>query len=237
MPEILADERIQSSYAQLLKLDAILLGLALERLRPGRRVSVAETALTILHGASQLADTAPGFIDHFNLVSACEQLADLDLSDTWAPPHLAFAPKARPVDEPWSPPPAVDAVRGTPARLDGDGVVTILGLHRLEAAEEAVRAAPPGATVTAVLVTGDPDELAPLARLIVADLCTCLHQAFPPTAWPRLQVVHDETGTLAAAAGIPAVSNETESAIRIKSSRIIARAEGHGATHAAATAP
>ncbi|WP_274561704.1 TetR/AcrR family transcriptional regulator [Streptomyces spiramyceticus] len=250
MPEILAEERIQRPFAQLMKLDAILLGLALERLAPKglhppatppstppgrpRQVRVAEAALTTLYGAGQLSAAAPGFVDPFNVISACEQLADLDLGDVWPPPHLPYIPQARPADAPWSPPPAFDAVRGEPARLTDDGVVAVLGLHRLEAAEEAVRAARPGARVTAVLVTGDPDELTPLARLVVADLANCLRQAFPPSAWPRLQVVYDETGTLAAAAGVPAVSDGTEAAVRIEAARIVARADGRGACHAAA---
>ncbi|MBT2400494.1 TetR/AcrR family transcriptional regulator [Streptomyces sp. ISL-100] len=239
MSEVLSEERIRRPFAQLMKLDAILLGLALEELRPsnvppGRLVRTAEAVLTTLHGASQMADAAPGFIEPFNVVSACERLADLDLQDVWPPPHLPYIPQARPADEPWSPPPAVDAVRGEPARAAGDGVVAILGLHRLEAAEEAVRAAPPGATVTAVLVTGQPAELLPLARLTVAGLCGCLRQAFPPSAWPRLQVVYDASGALAQAAGVAAVSDGTEAAVRIEGGRIVARADGRGACHAAA---
>ncbi|MET8389813.1 TetR/AcrR family transcriptional regulator [Streptosporangium canum] len=241
MSEVIVDERTRRPFTQLMKLDAILLGLALERLRPpvtsaGRMVCVAEAALTTLHGASQMAAAAPGFIEPFNVVGICEQLADLDLGDVWQPPHIPYIPQARPADEPWFPPPAVDVIRGGPARLAGDGVVAILGLHRLEAAEEAVRAAVPGATVTAVLVTGDPGELAPLARLAIADLCNCLRQAFPPSAWPRLQVVYDESGTLAAAAGVPAVSDGTEVAVRVEAGRIVARADGRGACHAAASA-
>jgi len=238
MPEVLADERTRRPFAQLMKLDAILLGLALEGLHPakspGRRlVRVAEAALTTLHGASQMAAAAPGFIEIFNVVSACEQLADLDLADWWPPPPIV--PPTRPVDEPWSPPSALDTVRGRPARLTGDGVIAVLGLHRLSAAEEAVRAAPPGAAVTAVLATGAPTELASLARLAVADLCTCLHQAFPESAWPRLQIVCDESGALAEAAGVPAVSDATETAVRIEAGRIVVRADGFGACHAAAS--
>ncbi len=234
MPEVLAEERIRRPFAQLMKLDAILLGLALERLRPpGRMVRVAEAALTTLYGVSQMAAAAPGFIEPFNVVSVCAQLADLDLNDWWLLPH--FLTQAQPTDEPWSPPHLVDAVRGEPARLAGDGVVAILGLHRLEAAEEAVRAAPAGAEVTAVLVTSDPGELAPLARLAITDLCGCLRQAFPASAWPPLQVVYDESATLAAAAGVPAVSDGTEVAVRIEAGRIVSRADGRGACHAAAS--
>ncbi|HXV94409.1 MAG TPA: TetR/AcrR family transcriptional regulator [Pseudonocardia sp.] len=245
MPEVLADERTRRPFAQLMKLDALLLGLALERLDPGRPagsrlVGVAEAALTTLHGASGLSAAAPGFVEIFNVVSACGQLSGLELDDVWAPPHLPYVPRAQPADEPWNPPPATDAIRGGPARLAGDGagdgVVAVLGLHRLAAAEEAVRAAPAGAEVTAVLVTGDPGELAPLARLAVADLTRCLRRAFPPSAWPRLQVVHDERGALAAAAGVPAVSDGTEAAVRVSGGRIVARADGRGACHAAASA-
>lgn len=242
LPEILADERIRRPFTQLMKLDALLLALALEHLRPpeappgappGRLVRTAETVLTTLHGASQMAAAAPGFLEPFDVVSACEQLAGLALNDWWPPPPIV--PPTQPTNEPWSPPRAVDTVRGEPARLAGDGVVAILGLHRLAAAEEAVRAAPAGAAVTAVLVTSDPDEFAPLARLTIAELCGCLRQAFPHSAWPRLQVVCDESGTLAAAAGVPAVSDATEAAVRIEAGRIVARADGRGAGHAAAS--
>lgn len=233
LPEILADERLREPFAQLMKLDAILLGLALEHLQPAKRlVRTAETALTTLHGATQLGAAAPGFVEPFNVVSACEQLLDLDLGDVWT--GAPIVPPTRPADNPWQPPSAVDVVHAGPARLDGDGVVAILGLHRLSAAEEAVRAAPPDAQVTAVLVTGEPTELAPLARLVVADVTGRLRQAFPPAAWPSLQVVHDDTGRLAAAAGVTAVSDATETAVRVAGGRIVLRAEGFGACHAVA---
>jgi AcrR family transcriptional regulator len=241
MPEVLADERTRRPFAQLMKLDAILLGLALERLRSprrpvGRLVRVAEVALTTLHGASQMAAAAPGFVEPFDIVSACEQLADVDLGDEWQPPHLPHVPRARPADQPWSPRQAVDAISGEPGRLGGDGVVAVLGLHRLSAAEEAVRAAASGVEVTAILVSGAPDELMPLARLVIADFRACLRQAFPPAAWPSLRVVYDESGALAAASGVPAVSDATETALRIKEGRVVARADGFGACHAAASA-
>lgn len=240
IPEILADERTSRPFAGLTNLSAILLGLSLEHLNGRgtavRMVRAAEIALTTLHGASQLAAAAPGFGEPFAVVHACEQLADLDLGDVWQPSHLPHVPRARPADERWTPPAVTDALRGAPARLSGDGVVAILGLHRVAAVEEAVRAAPPGADVTAVLVTGTPEELGPLAHLAVTDLRGCLRAAVTSSAWPRLQIVHDESGTVAAAAGVPAVSDATESAVRIGAGRIVARADGYGACHAAASA-
>jgi AcrR family transcriptional regulator len=231
LPEVLADERTRVPFAQLMRLNALLFGLALEQVRPsGRQVRVAETVLTTLTGASQMAAAAPGFVEPFNIVKACEQFAALDLGDTWLEPHLT--PHVQTVDAPWSPPEAVDAVRGTPAHLTGDGVVAFLGLHLLSVVEEAVRA---GTQVTVVMVTGDPGELVPLARLVIADFAHLLRHAFPQSAWPRVQAVCDETGALAAAAGIPAVSDVTQCAIRIESGRIVTRAEGFGACHAAAT--
>jgi AcrR family transcriptional regulator len=244
LPEVLADERTRTPFAQLMALDAILLGLALERMHgpagEGRRVRAAEVALTTLHGAAQLAAAAPGFADPFDVVRACEGFADLELGsgrgDEWAPPHLPYVPRARPVGRPWEPPAAVDAVRDAPARLDADGVVAVLGLHRLVAVEEAVRAAPVGSTVTAVLVSSDPGELTPLARLVVADVCRCIRLAFPEQAWPQLQVVHDPAGAVAAAAGERVVSDATEVAVRVAGGRIVAEADGRGACHAAASA-
>jgi AcrR family transcriptional regulator len=241
IPEILADEATRKPYAQLMRLNAILLGLAMERLRPprepdGRLVRLAEAALTVLQGSSQLSAAAPGFVEPFNVIRVCEQLADLDLGDRWfvAP----MVPEVRSPGTPWSPPAGtLDAVTGEPAHPERDGVVAVLGLHRLSAAEEAVRAAPPDAEVTAVIVTGTPQELMPLARLVVAEVSTCLRQAFPRAAWPRLRVVHDDTGALAAAAGVASPGDRTEVALRVRAGRVELRAEGFGACHTAATHP
>ncbi|MGW1884472.1 TetR/AcrR family transcriptional regulator [Streptomyces sp. NPDC001970] len=243
IPEVMADARLRGPYLQLLKLDALLLALALERVRPlertpgappRRSVRMAETVLTTLHGASRMAAAAPGFIEPFDVISACEQLAGLELSDWWAPPTAV--PPARRTDEPWAPPEATDLVTGRPAPLTADGVVAVLGLHRLSTVEETVRAAPPGTDVTAVLVTPEPHEAAPLARLVVAELTSCLREAFPQWAWPRLRVVCDPSGALAAAAGVSGISETTEAAVGIGAGRILARAEGSGACHAVASA-
>lgn len=239
MPEVLAEDLVRLPFTQLLKLEAILLGLGLERLSPldragqdTRKVRTAETALTMLYGASELAGSAPGFVEPFDVVSACEQLATLDLADGWPPPHTAHAPTARPVDEPWSPPVAVDQLRGTGVDVSGDGVLTVLGLHRLSAIEEVVRVVPVGTEITAVLVTGAPKELMPLVRLVLAEFRDGFRQAFPTGAWPELRLVRDDAGEVAAAAGLPVVSDATETAVYLESGRIVARADGFGACHA-----
>lgn len=232
LPVILAEDLTRRPFAQLTRLTALLLGLALERLQPERTfrprmVRAAEAALTLLYGASQLAAAAPGFVDEMVVVDACAPLADADFADRWAPPHLAYVAPARPVDRPWCAPDPLDA---------GDGVVVVLGLHRLAALEEAVRAAPRGVAVTAALVTGEPAELSPLARLVLADAFRHLRAAFPPSARPAVRIVHDDTGAVAAAAGVTAVSDATETAVRIRDGRLVAQADGPGAPHAAACA-
>jgi AcrR family transcriptional regulator len=240
LTEIAADEHTSVPFAQLTSLSAILLGLCLEHSRPRgqaarRMTGIAEIALTMLHGASQLAGAAPGFGDPFAVVLACEQLSGLRLDDAWQPAHLPHVSPARAASRPWAPPAVTDALAGGPARLDGDGVLAVLGLHRLAAIEEALQAAPPAATVTAVLVTSDAGELGPLARLAISDLRGCLRAAVAPSAWPRLQIILDGSGALAAAAGVSAISDATHSAVRIRGGRIVAEADGYGACYAAAT--
>nr|WP_042179530.1 TetR/AcrR family transcriptional regulator [Kibdelosporangium sp. MJ126-NF4]CEL13872.1 Transcriptional regulator, TetR family [Kibdelosporangium sp. MJ126-NF4]CTQ88240.1 Transcriptional regulator, TetR family [Kibdelosporangium sp. MJ126-NF4] len=216
MPEIIAEESTRKPFAQLLWLNAIQLGLALENLRPGgRQVRLAQTVLTTLHGAGQLAASAPGFGEPFTVVTACEHLADAAFDDMWLTPHAT--PDTQTVDQPWS--------------LTGDGVVAILGVHRLAAVEEALRA---GADVTLVLVTADPGELIPLARLVITEFTALLHQAVPPPALPRLRIVLDDTSTYTAAAGIETATDMTETALRIESGRVVLRADGFGACHAVA---
>jgi hypothetical protein len=196
-------------------------------------VRVAEAALTTLHGASVLTAAAPGFVQEFDVVAGCRRLADLDLDDRWAPPHAPFVPRARPADDRWDPPAVLDVLHGEPVRPVEDGVVAVLGLHRSAAIEEAVRAAPDGSAVTAVLVSGEPAELMPLARLVLAELRRCLRVAVPDAAWPGLRVVLDPDATLAAAAGVTAVGDGTEAAVRVRGGRIVSRADGHGACLAA----
>ncbi|EOD69146.1 TetR family transcriptional regulator, partial [Amycolatopsis vancoresmycina DSM 44592] len=52
-----------------------------------------------------------------------------------------------------------------------------------------------------------------------------------------LRIVCDDGGHLAAAAGVTAVSDATETAVRVEGGRIVARAEGFGACHAVAVGP
>ncbi|MPZ25894.1 MAG: TetR family transcriptional regulator [Micromonosporaceae bacterium] len=237
LAEAITDDRTRLPFAQLTHLNAILLATALEGLQgraPVRRqVRIAEITLTMLHGVDHIAVSAPGFGDPFDVIRVCEELARLDLADVWLPAHLPYAAPAQPEDRGWTPPEAVDTVRGEPAWLGADGTVAILGTHRLGAAEEALRAARPGDAITAVVVTSDAGELMPLARWASLDFAICLRRAFDPTNWPRLRVVLDDHGAVATAAGVSDLSDETEVCVRVREGRVVARAEGRGAAHAA----
>ena len=212
-------EHASPVVAQSHRLEALLLGLALEGCAPTapgiRRIRLAELILTLLRGA---AHEAPGAADPFDLDQACRHLTGLDLADTWDPPHLPYAAPARVVDEP------------APPDLD-DGVAAVLGAARLAAAEEAVRAARPGERVTVVVVAGSPAEAGALVRLRVADLTGCLHRAGRRAPAPHLVV--DASGATAAALGLPE-ADDTAAAVRIAAGRIVARADGHGAAHSVA---
>ena len=120
--------------------------------------------------------------------------------------------------------------------LDDDGVIAVLGTSRLAAAEEAVRAARPGDRVTVVVLTSDPAETGRLVRLRISDLTGCLRRVFAPDAWPRLHLVLDDRALTASAIGLPDADDATEAAVRIQDGKIVARAHGRGAAHAAATA-
>jgi hypothetical protein len=179
----------------------------------------------LLSGAGQLAETAPGFGDPFDVARACEQLGGIDLQDSWDPPHLPYVAPARPCREAWVPPAdLVDLLTGHRVQLDRDGVVALLGSGRLGAAEEAVRAAGPGELVTVVVLTGDPAEIGRLVRLRLGDLAGCLRRVLGPDPWPGLRIIVDDRSLVAAAVGLA------------DPGEIVARAEGRGAGHAAAAA-
>jgi AcrR family transcriptional regulator len=239
---VVDDEPARTALAQVTRLEALLLGLALESRGPrrggaARRVRLAELVLTLLHGSGHLAELAPGFGDPFDVALACQELARIDLSDTWDPPHLPFVAPAEPCQDTWAPPAELtDQLTGRRAGLDEDGVLAFLGTGRLEAAEEAVRAARPGDRVTVIVLTSDPAEVGRLVRLRVGDLTGCLRRVFAPGQWPRLRLVLDDGALVASAVGLPDAGDAIEAAVRIQDGRIVARAHGRGAAHAAATA-
>jgi AcrR family transcriptional regulator len=231
------DEPGRAAVAALTQLESLLLALRLEMSRPRetRRVRLAELILTLLHGADHLAQSAPGFGDPFDVTRACRYLAAMEAPDTWDPPHLPYIGPAQPCDDRWEPPAEVtDALTDGPVSCAADGVVVVLGSRRLGMAEEAVRAARPGDLVTVAAVTSDPAEIGALVRLRIISSATTLRRVFgPPGA--RVRVVFDFDGGLAAAAGAEAADG-TEAAVLIRSGRIVARAAGRGAGHAAAIA-
>ncbi|MEK8145664.1 TetR/AcrR family transcriptional regulator [Streptomyces sp. M10(2022)] len=98
---VLNEEAGRTALAQVTRLETLLLALALESIAPGdtvpaRQVRRAELVLTMLNGSAQLADTAHGFGDPFDVAHACEHLAGLGLADTWDPPHLPYVGPAQP---------------------------------------------------------------------------------------------------------------------------------------------
>lgn len=235
---VLDSESARAALAELVRFEALLLGLALEPRAPvhGRKVRLAELALTLLQGAAALAENAPGVGDPFDLVSAAQHLAGIPLVDDAQPPHLAYVEPARPVTEPWAAPRGLrDEMSGRPIDLGRDGVIVALGVQRLSAAEEAVRAARLRDDVAVVFVTDDPAETGRLARLRIVDLVGCLRRVFRPDDLPRIRVVFDD-GTVATALGLAEVGDHTEIAVRVHDATIVARAEGRGAGHAAAGA-
>ncbi|HEY5879321.1 MAG TPA: TetR/AcrR family transcriptional regulator [Nakamurella sp.] len=235
---LLDDDHLRPALAQVAELEALLLGLVLEANESApHRVRAARLILTTLHGAAALAETAPGFGDPFDVIRACEHLADLDLDDSWDPPHAAHVRPARVTDEPWTPPTDLgDVLTGHRPDLNRDGVITVLGAHRLGAAADAVRASGPGDRVTIVPVTDDPDETGCLVRARLADLVRCLRGSVGADPWPGLRLVLDDHQMLTGALGITTVGDDTEVAVRIRAGRIAVRATGRGAGLAAAVA-
>jgi len=221
------DEPGRGALAQVARLEAVLLGRALESCPPtaARRVRLAELVLTLLDGTGHLAETAPGFGDPFDVIRACQHLAGLDLADAWDPPHLPFVQPAQQVREQWTPPGELpDLLTGQATGLEGDGVIAVLGTSRLSAAEEAVRTAE---KVTVVVVTSDHAELGRLVRLRLGDLAERL---LPVFGAPETRVVLDD-GAVAAAAGVRD-ADDAEAALRVEAGEIVARASGRGAAHA-----
>jgi AcrR family transcriptional regulator len=258
---VLDGHAARSALAQVVRLEALLLALLLETLvaapsrrerpaepepthqgrpaepEPARRVRLAELVLTLLHGSASLAETAPGFGDPFDVARACEHLAASHLDDAWNPPYLPLVAPAQPADDAWTAPTDLsDLLTGQPVDLDTDGVIAVLGAGRLAAAEEAVRAARPDDQVTVVAVTSDPAEIGRLIRLRIGDLTGCLRRVFATDSWPRLRLVLDEHGQVATAVGRLDIDDATETAVRVQTGRIVARAQGRGAAHAATTA-
>jgi AcrR family transcriptional regulator len=241
------DEQGRTALAQLARLEALLLAIGLESFGPdrerspdgesARRVRLAELVLTMLGGSGLLAELAPGFGDPFDRARACEHLAGLDLADAWAPSYLPHVEPGEPVREEWTPPTGlVDQVMGGPVHLGADGLVTVLGAHRLGAAEEAVRSARPGEQVTMVVVTSDPAETGNLVRLRVSDLAGALLRAFDPGAWQHIRLVIDDDAVAASALGLQDIDDDTQAAVRVQGGVITARAHGLGAAYAVATA-
>lgn len=239
---VLDDEPARTALAQVTRLETLLLALALESRVPQRTGQVrqarpAELVLTLLNGSGYLAETAPGFGDPFDVARACEHLAGIDLADTWDPPHLPYVAPAQPCQDTWVPPTELpDQITGRRVGVDHDGVIAVLGASRLAAAEEAVRASRPGDRITVAVATSDPAEIGRLVRLRISDLTGCLRRVFAPDAWPRLHLVLDDHALIASAIGLPDADDATEAAVRIQDGKIVARAHGRGAAHAAATA-
>jgi AcrR family transcriptional regulator len=258
---VLEDEPARAALAHVTRLEALLLALALESGIAERRVRLAELVLTLLNGSGHLADTAPGFGDPFDVVHACEHLGNIELADTWDPPHLPFVAPAQPCEDRWNPPVDLsDQITRSPVALEADGVIAVLGTNRLAAAEELVRAARPDDQVTIAVVTSDPAEIGRLVRLRVSDLTACLRRVFAEGSWPRLKLILDDRGLVAAAVratdgavapatragdGVAAAAraadvvatyhdDDTEEAVRIQNGTIVARALGRGAGYAVA---
>ncbi|MET9229914.1 helix-turn-helix domain-containing protein [Lentzea sp. NPDC003310] len=228
---VFEDDRGPATLAQLARLEALLLAVALERGAPIRQVRLAELVLTTLAGAGHLAATSPGFGDPFDVAHACRHLATIDLDDTWAPPHLPYVTPAHTCRDSWAPPAeVVDLISGEPVDL-GNGLLVVLGANRLGAAEEAVRVARSGEQVTLAVVTGDPEETGRLVRLRLTDAVGCLRRVFAAETWRHLRLVLDD-GALAASIGLQDVGDETESAVGVRDGVIVARAHGRGAGHA-----
>ncbi|MFE9663923.1 TetR family transcriptional regulator [Streptomyces sp. NPDC005955] len=244
LTEVLDDEPIRAAFGQVTRMEALLLALALESLEsragtdtpPARQVRRAQLVLRLLDGPGTSTDPALGFGDPFDIALACAHLGGLALADTWNPPYLPYVPPARACRDPWDPPRELpDLLSRSLVGFTGDGLITVLGTHRLEAAEEAVRSARAGDLITVAVTTSDPAEIGRLVRLRIGEFARCLWRAFAPDSRPRLRLVLDDRGLLASAVGVPNADDTTEYAVRVRHDTIVTRAQGPGAAHAAAT--
>lgn len=235
---VVDSEPLRAALAGLVRFEALLLGLSLERCAPwrGRRVRQAELALTLLHGSGRLAEDAPGVGDPFDLVRAAEHLGTIVMADDVNRHHLPYVKPARPSRATWTAPQGIhDEITGDAVDFDRSDVIVALGVQRLAAAEEAVRSANRPDDVTVVVVTGDDAETGRLARLRIIDLVGCLRRVFRVEDLPRFRIVVDP-GTVTAALGLSSVGDRTEAAVRVRDGAVVARAEGLGAGHAVAGA-
>ncbi|MFF0458618.1 TetR/AcrR family transcriptional regulator [Nocardia africana] len=241
IPEIQSEKRMSVPFAQLIKLDAIILGLALEAESPTKApteqfIDMANSALTILYGATQLAFAAPGFVDPQHIISLCEQLTPYQYRDAVAETPSQSPPPQR-VSEIWTPPTCIDSVHHRAVRPSGTRVIAVLGMHKIDAIRDAVVAASGPHRLSVALVTDDQTgELAPLAKLALADLSRGLRYAFPAPTIPDVQVIVDQDSQLAHACGLDALSNNTEAAIAVTDNQIQFRALGTGACHSTLSA-
>ena len=248
---VVDDEQGRTVLAQLARLEALLLAIGFESCQADqkggpdswlddgatRRVRLAELVLTMLGGSASLAEMAPGFGDPFDRARACEHLAGLDLGDAWAPSYLPHVEPAEPVRDPWNPPSElVDEIAGGAVDLGADGLISVLGAHRLGAAEEAVRSVLPGEQAMVVVVMSDPAETSNLVRLRVGDLVRSLRRVFGPAPWRHVRLVIDDGAVAASATGLTEVDDDTQAAVRIRDGLITARAQGLGAAYAVAVA-
>ncbi|WP_439658816.1 TetR/AcrR family transcriptional regulator [Lentzea sp. HUAS TT2] len=230
---VFEDEHRPAVLAHLARVEALLLAIALERGAPFRRVRLAELVLTMLDGAGHRAETTPGFGDPFDVAHACRHLAEIDLPDTWAPPHLPYVAPAQACSDAWTIPDGlVDQISGDQVDLT-NGLLVVLGANRLGAAEEAVRSAKPGEQVVLAVVTSDPDETGRLVRLRVTDAVGCLRKVFAPDVWQHVRLVLDDDAAVASSIGVTDPGDETESAVSVRGGMIVARSHGRGAGHAA----
>ncbi|WHT20607.1 helix-turn-helix domain containing protein [Crossiella sp. CA-258035] len=221
--EVLAEEDTRGVYAQLLEIQSVLFGPLLCAGEGDRGERRARLALTVLHGANQLATLAPEFVAEDAVVAACAQLADLPAADTWRPP-ADLPPVTRP-NLAWPELIAVCTVHATPIELNADGLILFLGPDRLGAVEDLVRGTDEPVTVVAGALGSS--ELRLLAGLTLAGFGHNLRAAGGGPG--QVKVVCDASApSIAERLGVTG----PETAVRVENARITARADGPGAGYA-----